>query len=251
MKQVGLLQHNIDLNADRLRGCVCRCAAMGFGENIHAPAALGLGLEPEKSSAEDLRIGLEAFDVLLGSDIGYDISLHEPVAWTVSSMLGIHYPACAPDETHAGGSVASVLHADTDTNVQTTTHTRSQAAEYLALPDSVLEHGDTSAATITNSELPCHHSGQDKHSHCGPSRETDKRVILVEEARWEDIFTWFVETLKENVSTEECSALDGQKKLRFDCERLQNECMDDTQDGSEMMHATPANVYMISISYPP
>ena len=87
------LQRNIDLNYTSYNEhCEhVKCATLFFGDDKltyqsnHTLCSSDDILDEKKKVG--LTGGLQDFDVILGADIGYDLSLHEPIAVTLTSLL--------------------------------------------------------------------------------------------------------------------------------------------------------------------
>lgn len=141
--QIELLNDNITRNYHIWNGkCICQAISHSFGEDISTLIEQG------------------NYDIVLGSDIGYDISLLDPLSTSISAILCNRYHASYVDTTTALSS--SSLNGSTK------------------LKDS---------STIDNNG--CTVSPAIPHS----PTATEVVALLAEEVRWNDIYTWYKESL--------------------------------------------------------
>lgn len=84
-EQMSHLQKVIDMNSRQCPSCVFVCVPFTFGESYKD---LYERLSKFDSIFPDLRSKL-VFDIVFGSDIAFDVSLHTPLATSINSLLSI------------------------------------------------------------------------------------------------------------------------------------------------------------------
>ena len=104
LSQQSHLQRNITLNRQSFHAaCAVKCAVLSFGDQVltynlaqceihdHLDISDERGGKGEEGEAgekgEEEGFERQSFDVVLGADIGYDLSLHQPIKETLSFLL--------------------------------------------------------------------------------------------------------------------------------------------------------------------
>ena len=148
--QLELLNDNITRNYHVWNGkCICQAISHSFGEDISTLIELG------------------KYDIVLGSDIGYDISLLDPISTSISATLKNRYAHPPPP-------------------VDTTTTPSSSS---LNNGNSSSDPRESSSSHVTNNDR--------RISLPAPTAVATATVValLAEEVRWNDIYTWYKESL--------------------------------------------------------
>lgn len=89
-EQVSHLQQNVDLNSKQCPSCEFICVPFMFGDSMSdliSQLQLKLQLQQHNTTLSSIDVTKLSIDVILGCDVAYDVSLHEPIISSVQSLL--------------------------------------------------------------------------------------------------------------------------------------------------------------------
>ena len=81
-EQVPHLQRNVDLNSKQCPSCEFICVPFMFGDSKDDLIA-----QLQERATLSMDVTKLSIDVILGCDVAYDVSLHEPIIYSVRSLL--------------------------------------------------------------------------------------------------------------------------------------------------------------------